>query len=113
MAMFQVVGGRRRVGRGGVRCSTFNSAKVRLAGGLLPVTAFAGADGAFAAEVVLRPGRRNAVEVAAFAGDRRATRTVRVRQRLNHPTRQVTGRVLDVVTRAPVPGAAVRYGDRT
>jgi hypothetical protein len=93
--------------------STFPGGEVQLRGGLLPVTAFAGADGAFTAEVVLHPGKRNELEVGAFAGTRKATRRVHVRQRSANPTGRLTGRVLDVVTRTPVPGATVRYDGKT
>src|SRR2546422_652197 len=42
-----------------LRGHTFKQSTVEVAGGVVPVTTFAGRDGKFSAEVLLRPGQRN------------------------------------------------------
>jgi hypothetical protein len=90
--------------------STFAQATVQVTGGPVPVAVLSGADGKFQVEVVLRPGELNylTVRAAATAGDKSVR--FNVRQQLNQPTGQLTGRVLDVASGAPLAGATVKYG---
>ncbi|GAA1830035.1 hypothetical protein GCM10009682_56020 [Luedemannella flava] len=92
---------------------TYARATVQITGGILPVVATAVADGTFRAEVLLRPNALNTLKAVSYVGTRpTASKTFAVRQRLNRPTGRLTGRVLDVASKAPVAGASVRYGNR-
>lgn len=86
--------------------------RVRVAGGIVPVTVITDRKGAFAAEVPLRPNADTRLKVSAAWGTRAATTRLTVRQRLVKPVGKVSGRVVDTAGK-PVAGATVRYGKRT
>lgn len=104
-------------GRGSVVVTgeTYARGAVRVDGGVLPTTAFAGPDGKFAVEVLLHPERTNRLDVRAWdAAGRSGTARAQVRQKTPAGAAgQVTGRVVDPVTKAPVAGAVVAYGTRS
>lgn len=78
-------------------------------GGLAPATARADADGAFRADTVLNPGRRNDLQVV--VGKQSARLTVR-QFGGGTATRRMSGRILDPEGHG-VGGAVVRYGSRS
>lgn len=95
---------------------TFARGAVRVDGGVLPATTFAGPDGKFAVEVLLHPQRANALDVRAWdpSGGRTGTARAQVRQRIAATAAgRVVGRVVDPVTKLPVAAAVVSYGGRT
>ncbi|HLL64835.1 MAG TPA: nidogen-like domain-containing protein [Micromonosporaceae bacterium] len=103
-----------RTDRGSVPVSgrTVAGATVQVTGGAVPVTGFARGDGGFAVEVPLRPGRPNKLTATASAGTVQASKQLPVVQSLKDASGTASGRVLDVLSRAPLAGARVSYGDR-
>ncbi|WP_433326722.1 nidogen-like domain-containing protein [Spirillospora sp. CA-294931] len=96
-----------------LRGVTYAKGRVRVEGGVLPVTVSSDQKGRYSAEVLLRPNANNKLKVSAYQGRRVISKKIAVQQKLKNPKGRVSGEVFDISTRKAIAGATVRYGWRT
>ena len=107
------VPGRTYRGSLALRGTTVAKRPVRVTGGVVPVSVVSGKTGRFAAEVPLWPGWRNTIKITVFTGKRLISKQYKVLQCLDKAKGRLSGRVMDILSRKPIPGAKVVYGLRT
>ncbi|WP_433337849.1 nidogen-like domain-containing protein [Spirillospora sp. CA-294931] len=96
-----------------LRGVTYAKGRVRVEGGVLPVTVSSDQKGRYSVEVLLRPNANNKLKVSAYQGRRVISKKIAVQQKLKYPKGRVSGEVFDISTRKAIAGATVRYGWRT